>query len=189
MPGLLAGGIDVVGERDPLRISGQERDLAGRERRPERGDDVVEAGLVGHQRVGVALDDHRLAALPDRALGLVDEVQRPALVEERRRRASSGTSGPCRGRRRRCRAEDPAAQPDGARRSVPDREDDPPAEPVVDAAARRDWRGGASPPRRAPRPGSALRDERAGRGRPSRRAPSRAGSVAIVASVKPRPRR
>ena len=58
----------------------------GRQGRPERGDDVVEAGLVGHQRVRVALDDDRLAALPDRALGPVDEVQRPALVEQRRGR-------------------------------------------------------------------------------------------------------
>ena len=61
--GLLAGGVDVVRERDPLRVARQERDLAGRQRRPERGDDVVEARLVGHERVGVALDDDGLAGL------------------------------------------------------------------------------------------------------------------------------
>ena len=61
VPGLLAGRIDVVGEHDPVRVAGQQRDLARRQRGPERGDDVVEAGLVRHQRVGVALDDDGLA--------------------------------------------------------------------------------------------------------------------------------
>ena len=97
--GLLAGRVDVVRERDPLRIPGEQRDLARRERRSERGDDVVEAGLVGHQRVRVALDDDRLAGLAHRALGLVDEVQRAALVEQRRARACSGTWGRCPDRR------------------------------------------------------------------------------------------
>ena len=64
--GLLARRVDVVGERDPLRVAGEQRDLARRERGAEAGDDVVEAGLVGHQRVGVALDDHGLAGLADR---------------------------------------------------------------------------------------------------------------------------
>ena len=68
--GLLAGRVDVVGEHDPARVSRQQRDLARRQRGAEAGDDVVEAGLVGHQRVGVALDDDRLARLADRALGL-----------------------------------------------------------------------------------------------------------------------
>ena len=84
--GLLARRVDVVGEHDPGGIARQERHLAGGQGRTEAGDDVVEAGLVRHQGVGVALDDHGLARLADRALGLVDEVQRPALVEQRRRR-------------------------------------------------------------------------------------------------------
>ena len=84
--GLLAGGVDVVGERDPLGVARDQRDLAGRERGAQRRDDVVEPGLVRHQRVRVALDDHRLAGLADRRLGAVDEVERAALVEQRGRR-------------------------------------------------------------------------------------------------------
>jgi hypothetical protein len=50
--GLLAGGIDVVGERDPARVAGQQGDLARRSAPcPRTGDDVLEAGLVGHQGV------------------------------------------------------------------------------------------------------------------------------------------
>ena len=84
--GLLAGGVDVVGERDAVGVAGQQPDLVRGERGAEAGDDVLEARLVGHQRVRVALDDDGLAALADGALGLVDEVQRAALVEQRRRR-------------------------------------------------------------------------------------------------------
>ena len=130
--GLLARRVDVVGEHDPARVAGQQRDLARRQRRPEAGDDVVEAGLVGHQGVGVALDDDRLARLADRALGLVDEVQRPALVEERRRRGVQVL--------RSVALEQPAAHPDGVAVLVADREDDARAELVVDAAAAV-WRG------------------------------------------------
>ena len=86
--GLLAGRVDVVGERDPLRVPGDQRDLLRRERRAQRRDDVLVPGLVRHQRVGVALDDDGLAALADGRLGAVDEVQRAALVEQRGRRAS-----------------------------------------------------------------------------------------------------
>ena len=96
---LLAGRVDVVGERDPAPVARalpyrmRQRDLARRERRAQGCDDVLEARLVGHERVGVALDDDRLAALADGALGAVDEIQRPALVEQRGRR-DAGTSGP-----------------------------------------------------------------------------------------------
>ena len=83
--GLLAGGIDVVGECDLLGVARQQRDLAGGQRGSERRDDVVETGLMRHQRVGVALDDHGLAGLAHRALGLVDQIERPTLVEQRRR--------------------------------------------------------------------------------------------------------
>ena len=83
---LLPGRIDVVGQRDARGVAREEGDLAGRERRPQRGDDVVEAGLVRHQGVRVALDDDRLAGLADRRLGAIDQVEGAALVEERRRR-------------------------------------------------------------------------------------------------------
>ena len=90
--GALARGIDVVREADVqlvvLLVAEQHRDLARRQRRPERGDDVREPRLVGHQRVGVALDDDRVTGPADRRLGPVDEVERAALVEQRRGRAS-----------------------------------------------------------------------------------------------------
>ena len=136
--GTLAGRVDVVGEGDPLGVLEDERDLARGQGRAQRGDDVVEAGLVGHERVGIALDDDRLAALADGALGLVDQVQGPALVEERGARgvevlrsvvARVRTLGRLAGR-----DEVPAAQADGATGLVADREDDPFAEPVVRAA-------------------------------------------------------
>ncbi len=84
----LAGGVDVVGQRDARRVAGQQLDLAGRERRAHAADDVVEAGLVGHQGVRVALHEHGPAGPADGGLGTVDEVERAALVEEHRLRAS-----------------------------------------------------------------------------------------------------
>ena len=133
--GLLAGRIDVVGQRDPPRVARQQRDLARRQRRAERGHDVVEAGLVGHQRVGVALDDHGLPALADRALGAVDQVQRPALVEQRRRRGVQVL--------RALALEQPSAEPDRMAVLVADREHDTIAELVVDARAALARRGEA----------------------------------------------
>ena len=135
-PGLLAGRVDVVGQGDLRRVAGEERDLAGRQGGPERGHDVVEARLMGHQRVRVALDDHGLAALPDRALGAVDQVERPALVEERRRRGVEVLRAMVLAVVGRV-PEDPPAKPDRAAAGVADREDHPLAEPVVDAAAGR----------------------------------------------------
>ena len=57
---LLARRVDVVRERDALRVPRQQPDLVRGQRGPEAGDDVLEAGLVGHQGVGVALDDDGL---------------------------------------------------------------------------------------------------------------------------------
>ena len=134
--GLLARRIDVVGERDPLRVAGDQRHLLGRERRAQARDDVLEARLVGHQRVRVALDDHGLAGLADRGLRAVDEVQRAALVEQRGRRrvevlgavVDAVLAGPLL-------AQDPAAEAHGMAAGVADREDHALAEPVVHAAA------------------------------------------------------
>ena len=82
----LSGRVDVVGHRDARRVARDELDLRGGERRAERADDVLEALLVGHQGVRVALDEHGHALLADRRLGAVDQVQRAALVEEQRGR-------------------------------------------------------------------------------------------------------
>ena len=126
--GLLAGRVDVVGEHDPARVARQQRDLARRQRRPQAGDDVLEAGLVGHQGVGIALDDDGLAAGPaHRPLGPVDEVERPALVEQRRRRGVE-VLGPLP-------FQQPAAEPDRVAVLVADREEDAGPELVDDAVA------------------------------------------------------
>ena len=125
--GLLARRVDVVGEDDPRRIAGEQRDLAGRERGAEAGHDVVEARLVRHQGVRIALDDDRLARLADGALGLVDEIERAALVEQRRRRGVEVL--------RSVTLEQPAAEPHGVAVLVADREEDPGPELVVHAAA------------------------------------------------------
>ena len=92
--GGLAREVDVVGQRDRIGIAVGELDLPGGERRPQAGDDVLEPGLVRGHHIGVALDDDRQLLPPDRALREVDAVQRPALVEDQRSPASSGTSGP-----------------------------------------------------------------------------------------------
>ena len=90
---LLARRVDVVRERDRqlaapvaarLAVADEQCDLAGRERGAQGRDHVLVARLVRHQCVGVALDDDRLAGLADGALRPIDEIQRPALVEQRR---------------------------------------------------------------------------------------------------------
>ena len=125
--GLLAGGVHVVGERDAVGVAGQEPDVVRGEGRPQAGDDVLEAGLVGHQGVRVALDDDGLAGSADGALGLVDEIQRPALVEQRRRRGVE-VLGPLP-------FQQPPAETHGMTVGVADREQHAGAELVDDAAA------------------------------------------------------
>ena len=116
--GLLPRRVDVVRERDPVGVTRQQPDLVRCERGPEAGHDVLEAGLMRHQRVGVALDDDGLVAgTADRTLGLVDQVQRPALVEQRRRRRVE-VLGPLP-------FQQAAAEPDGIPVLVADREDRP----------------------------------------------------------------
>ena len=74
------------------------------------------------------------SCLPDRALGAVDQVERAALVEERRRRGVE-VLGPLP-------FQEAATQPDCVTALVADREDDPRPELVVDAAAAAGpWRG------------------------------------------------
>ena len=108
---------------------------------PRTGDHVREAGLVGHEGVGVALDDDRGAGLADLRLRPVQQVERAALVEERGRRGVEvlralgvGAVGAL---------EDAAAQARGVAGRVADREDDPRPEAVVDAVAALARRGQA----------------------------------------------
>ncbi len=132
--GLLAGRVHVVGEDDLLgRVADEEGHLARRERGAERRHHVREAGLVGHERVGVALDDHGRAGLADLRLRPVEEVERPALVEQGRRRrvqvlraVGVAAVGP---------AQDAPAETGRVAGGVADREDDPRPEAVVDAVA------------------------------------------------------
>ncbi len=91
---------------------------------------------MGHERVGVAFDDHGPPALSHRVARPIDEVQRAALVEERGcgRVEVLGAAIALRGPRRPVPGvlQDPAAQPGGVARGVADGEDDPAAEAVVD---------------------------------------------------------
>jgi len=130
--GVLTGGVDVVGQRDPRRVARDELHLARGQGRPERADDVLEALLVCHEGVRVALDENRAALFLDGRLGTVDEVQGPALVEERRGRGVEvlGSGVAPVGRR----AEDAAAEAGGVAGRVADGKDDAGAETVVDAA-------------------------------------------------------
>src|SRR5439155_23046686 len=86
-----------------------------------------------------------LLGLADRGLGTIDEGARAALVEERRGRRVQvlGTVfGAVVPRAVRAFTEDPPAEPGRATRRVADREDNPAAEPVVDA--KRAGRSGAA---------------------------------------------
>ncbi len=126
----LAREVDVIGQGDRIGIAVGELDLAGGQRRTEAGDHVLEAGLVSGHHVGVALDDDGELLPPDRALGEVDPVQRPALVEEGgRRRVEVFRSFRV--------GHDAAAEADRPPARVADRDDDPATEPVVDPATGR----------------------------------------------------
>src|SRR3989304_5393020 len=103
------------------------------ERRPQAADDGLEAVLVGHQGVRVALDDDRLLRLAHGPLGAVDEVERAALVEEERGRGVEVLRAAVRALARR--AEDAAAEPARAAGGVADGKDDAAAEAVVDPVA------------------------------------------------------
>ncbi len=124
--------VDVVSQRDARRVARDELDLGRRECRAERADDVVEALLMCHQRVGVALDQDCHALLADGGLGAVDQVQRPALVEQRgRRRVEVLGSLVARVLALLLGADDAPAQAGRVARGVADREDDPAAEAIV----------------------------------------------------------
>src|SRR3990172_5815411 len=111
------GGIDVVGERDPGGVARGQLPRARRERRAQAADDGLEAVLVGHQGVRVALDDDRLLRLAHGALGAVDEVERAALVEDERGRGVEVLRAAVRALA--LRAEDTAAEPAPGPRGAP----------------------------------------------------------------------
>ena len=142
-------------------------------------------GLVRHERVRVALDDHGLAGLADRGLRAVDEVQRPALVEQRRRRGVEvlrpvvdAVLADA------LLAQHAAAEPHRVAVRVPDREDDPLPEPVVHAAAAL-ARAGEAHLQQLARRDLALRRQLAGHLCPSRRGAQPSWNFSIVSSVKP----
>jgi hypothetical protein len=105
--------------------------MAGRQRCAKAAHDVVEPGLVGHEGVGVALDDDRPTRLADGRPSPVDQIEGAPLVEEQGLGrvevlgAAIGALGP----------DDPPAEPGRSARGVPDGEDHPTPEAVVDAAA------------------------------------------------------
>ncbi len=127
----LAGGIHVIGQGDARGVAGEQLHLSRGERRAHAADDVLEAGLVGHQGIRVALHQHGPSILADGRLGTVDEVQRAALVEEQRLGGIEVLGSAVRG----LRTEDATSQAGGTPAGIPDGEDDAGTEAVVDAAA------------------------------------------------------
>ena len=131
--GDLSRQVDVVGQRHPVRIARGKLDLAARQRRPQRGDDVREAGLVGGHDIGVALDDDGQLFAAHGGFGEIDGEQGAALVED------------CRGGRIQVLRtlavwHDPATEADRTARLIADGNDDPAAELVDQPAAVR-WAG------------------------------------------------
>ena len=137
---------------------------------------------MSHERIGVALDQHRHTGLADGRLGLVDEEEGAALVEEqglgRVQVLGAGVLA--------LRPQDAAGHAGRTTGGIADGEDDAGAETVVDATA------GATPAGQAGclevRLGDlALAAERAGQGVPGVRRPAQAegldGLIAEAAIV------
>ena len=73
-----SGVVVVVAENELLRVAREQADLLGRERRAHRGAGVVEARLMEHHHVDVALDKDDV--LPLALLGEVQPVEHAALA-------------------------------------------------------------------------------------------------------------
>ena len=127
----LTGRVDVIGQGDTRGVAGEQLHLSRGERCAHAADHVLEAGLVGHQGIRVALHQHGAPALADGRLGAVDEVERAALVEQQRLGRVEVLGAAVRG----LGTEDATGQTGGTPGSVTDGEDDAGTEAVVDAAA------------------------------------------------------
>ncbi len=73
--GVDARRVAVVDDGDVLGEAPQQAYLVGRQRRARRRDDVLHAGLVHRDHVGVALDQDGVFVLLDRLLGEVEAVE------------------------------------------------------------------------------------------------------------------
>ena len=188
--GLLARGVDVVGEGDPLRVPGDQRDLL-RASAPCRGWRPRSRSPPGGPS---ARRCSPRRSRPGRSCGSPTSPGRSGTASGSCRTAASPGELRYFGPWSRPPSPTPSlpriapAEPDGMPVRVADREDHPLAEPVVDAAAALARAGEADLEELARRDTGASR--RAG----GRACPSRAGAqpswcFSIVSSVNPRPRR
>ena len=132
--GLLPGLVAVEGE-DHLAaraVVGDQAaghlDVVRAERGAARGHGRPDAGQVGRHHVRVALDEHQLALLGDRALGQVDAVEHLGLLVERRLGGVQVLGAGI------VVVELAGAEADGRAGHVPDGPEQAAAEPVVQAA-------------------------------------------------------
>ena len=132
--GLLPGLVAVEGE-DHLAaraVVGDQAaghlDVVRAERGAARGHRRPDAGQVGRHHVRVALDEHQLALLGDRALGQVDAVEHLGLLVERRLGGVQVLGAGI------VVVELAGAEADGRAGHVPDGPEQAAAEPVVQAA-------------------------------------------------------
>ena len=126
--GLLAGGIGVEERDDLVGVTPQEAELRRGEGRAEGGHRLGEAMLMRHQAVEVALDEDGPAALAHGRAGDVEGVQDLSLDVERRLRGVE-VLGLFSGEGAAAEGHDPPLR-------IADREEQPAAEAIVEAAAR-----------------------------------------------------
>ncbi len=69
------GRISVQHECDPVGEAAQEVNMAWNDRRPQDRDDVFDPQLTGHNYIGVAFHQQRMALAKDGVLGQVQSVE------------------------------------------------------------------------------------------------------------------
>src|SRR5690606_9833661 len=119
--------VAVEAEDDAIREAGQPANVLGGRRRAERRDGGLDAELREARDVEIALDDENLGGPARDPARLEEAVELAPLVEDRRLRGVQVF--------RLAGAEDASAEADHVAARIADREHDPVAEPVVDAAA------------------------------------------------------
>ena len=135
--GLQARLVAVETQDRLLRHAPQKRALFRRERRAERGDDVGEAGRRHRDHIDIALDGDHRPGLMRRLAGVVQIVERRALVKQRRFRRIQILSNrafvrtPVFRRAMRVLLQRPPAEGDHRAAAIMDRKHQPMAEAVI----------------------------------------------------------
>src|SRR6266571_5278692 len=123
--GVAPGGVRVEAEHHLLHIALEDARVLGGQRGPLRRDDIVNARQVAGDQIKLALADDGVTGVEQRALRFVEAEENFALRENRRLRRVDVLRGFV------VAAEDAATEPDDAALFVANRENQPPAKPVV----------------------------------------------------------